>query len=365
MTVGSGKQHKTVAAAVAAASNGDTIAVDAGVYANDYAEVIGKSLRFEAVGGWAVMHSSGNIANGKAIFITGQNNAASNDIKISFLGFHFVGAAVKDKNGAAIRHQNGHLVCTDCYFRHCQDGILGTPLVNGTTTIELTRCEFEECGAGDGQSHNMYMNKIEWLKLTDCYSHDARVGHLVKTRALKTTIVGCRLYTGSGTASYVIDFPNCGECRVVSSVLQQGAQSQNPNMMTFGVDAKANLNALKSCLVKDCVIVNEKPNATLFLNNSGERITVTENTIYGLTEARFGIGVDSVGNRYSATMLPLDTRHPWDMAGPEPPEAERPPTQQPDEGVPEQPIEPPGPEPELSLEDRVARLERAVFTDRD
>jgi len=37
LTVGSGKQYGTIAAAVAAARAGDTVAVSAGTYANDFA----------------------------------------------------------------------------------------------------------------------------------------------------------------------------------------------------------------------------------------------------------------------------------------------------------------------------------------
>ena len=65
LTVGSGKQFSTIAAAIAAAKNGDTIKVDAGTYTNDYA-LISKNITLQGVGGMVNMVSTGLIPNGKA-----------------------------------------------------------------------------------------------------------------------------------------------------------------------------------------------------------------------------------------------------------------------------------------------------------
>ncbi len=52
LTVGPGETYKTIAAAVAASHDGDTIDVKAGLYENDYAEIT-KKVTLNAVGGFA------------------------------------------------------------------------------------------------------------------------------------------------------------------------------------------------------------------------------------------------------------------------------------------------------------------------
>ena len=69
LTVGPGKKFSTIATAVAAARNGDTIEVEAGTYINDYVS-INKNIALQAVGGTVEMVSTGLIPNGKAICIT-------------------------------------------------------------------------------------------------------------------------------------------------------------------------------------------------------------------------------------------------------------------------------------------------------
>src|SRR5215210_1386526 len=91
LTVGPGRDFSTIAAAVAAAQNGDTIEVQAGSYTNDYAS-ISKNITLRAVGGTVNMVSTGLIPNGKGIFITNGNITLNN--------FEFTGAKVADRNGA-------------------------------------------------------------------------------------------------------------------------------------------------------------------------------------------------------------------------------------------------------------------------
>src|SRR5437763_6833423 len=69
LTVGPGQQYSTIAAAINASQNGDTVNVQAGTYTNDYATV-NTNITLNGVGGQVDMVSSGLIPNGKAILIT-------------------------------------------------------------------------------------------------------------------------------------------------------------------------------------------------------------------------------------------------------------------------------------------------------
>src|SRR3954451_8242420 len=85
LSVGPGQQYSTITAAVAAAQNGDTIQVQAGVYPDQYIS-IRKNITLQGVGGRVEIVSTGLIPNGKAIFIT------NGDITIE--NFPFSGARV-------------------------------------------------------------------------------------------------------------------------------------------------------------------------------------------------------------------------------------------------------------------------------
>src|SRR5207248_770763 len=67
------------------------------------------------------------------------------------------------------------------------------------------------------------------------YSHDANVGHNLKSRARRNTIVANRFSSsGAGQPSYEIDLPNGGTSYVIGNVIEQPAANQNPNMLAYG-----------------------------------------------------------------------------------------------------------------------------------
>src|SRR3954469_17279575 len=212
LTVGSGKQYSTIAAAVTAAHNGDTINVDAGTYTNDYAS-INKNITLQGVGGMVSMVSTGLIPNGKAIFITSGNITINN--------FEFSGAKVTDANGAGIRYEGGNLTLNNCYFHDNEDGLLGGTWPTGTLTVNNS--EFAYNGRSEGQTHNLYIGAIANLTIDNSYFHDAKEGHEVKSRALNTTITNSRIDDLSGTASYSVDLPNGGNAVIQNNVIQQGS----------------------------------------------------------------------------------------------------------------------------------------------
>src|SRR3954452_24918078 len=212
LSVGSGKPYSTIATAVAAALNGDTVEVQAGTYTNQYVS-INKNITLQAVGGTVSMVSSGLIPNGKGIFITSGNITINN--------FEFSGAQVADLNGAGIRYEGGNLTLNGCYFHNNEDGLLGGTWPTGTLTVNNS--EFAYNGRGDGQTHNLYIGAIANLTIDNSYFHDAKEGHEVKSRALNTTITNSRIDDLSGTASYSIDLPNGGNAVIQNNIIQQGS----------------------------------------------------------------------------------------------------------------------------------------------
>src|SRR4249920_430898 len=139
LTVGSGQQFATLAGAIAASHDGDTIYVAAGVYQNDFA-IINTDISIIGVGGMAHLEATVSPPNGKAILVT------NSDVKIDHL--EFSGSKVSDLNGAGIKQQAGsNLVVTNSYFHDNQDGMLVSP--NSTGRLTIDHSEFAHNGAGD------------------------------------------------------------------------------------------------------------------------------------------------------------------------------------------------------------------------
>ena len=273
-TVGAGKQYQTIAAAVAAAQDGDTVRVDAGTYTNDVFDV-NTRITIEGVGGFATLAATASVAKG----------IINTNTDVTLRRLEFTGAANGDRNGAGIRYQGGNLVIEDSYFHDNQDGLLAATDTAGT--IRITHSEFAHNGAGDGRSHNVYINDVKQFTFDRSYSHDAVVGHELKSRAENTTITNSRLFDLGGSASYDINVPNGGNLTVTGNVIEQGPNTQNPYILSYGDEGL--LRAGRTVTVSGNTVVNHltarAPGG--ILNPNGVAMTVTNNTLYGLSVAQF------------------------------------------------------------------------------
>jgi hypothetical protein len=255
LTVGPGKTHATPCAAIAAAADGDQIDIDAGTYSGDVCNVNKSNLTLQGVGGLAKLDAAGKNSGGKAIWVISGNNTTVRNIE-------FTGATVPDQNGAGIRQEGANLTIQGCYFHDNENGILAGNNANSTITIERT--EFANNGFGDGQTHNLYINGVAKLVFQYNYSHNAKVGHLLKSRALETWVLYNRLTQESGDGSYEIDVPNAGRTFIIGNLIQQGPNTQNGSIVSYGREGPSNPS--NELFVVNNSFVNERPNGGTFLN---------------------------------------------------------------------------------------------------
>lgn len=277
LTVGSsGQTFATLAAAIAASSDGDVIQVQAGTYTNDFAEITTK-ITIEGVGGMVNLVATVPPPNGKAILVT--------DTDITLTNLEFSGAQVADGNGAGIRYQGGNLVINNSIFHNNQNGLLSA--ADPTGSITINNSEFYSNGTGDGFTHNLYVGEVGTLTVNNSYFHDAIVGHEIKSRALTTIIQNSVIADGpTSTASYSIDLPDGGTATITGNLIEQGPLSQNTAIIHYGGEGGPYLPS--SLVISNNTILNDIPNGAglAVLNQTAIAPLFTNNSVFGLIAAQ-------------------------------------------------------------------------------
>lgn len=271
-SVGPGKTYAKPCAAIAAATPGDVVEIDAaGVYDGDVCGWSTNKLTIRGVGGRAKIDAAGQSAQGKAIWVVGGDDTVIENIE-------FTGAAVPDLNGAGLRLEGSNVTIRGCSFHDNQEGILG-----GAGVVLIEYSEFARngnCTDTSGCAHNMYLSSnVMKFTLQHSYSHSAKSGHEVKTRARENYILYNRISDESdGTASYSIDVPNGGTTVILGNVIEQGAGTENPSLVSYGAEGLS--NAGKDLYVVHNTFVNNLGSGTFIDVAGGAAPAVVRNNVF-------------------------------------------------------------------------------------
>ena len=290
LTVGVHQQYATIAAAAAAARNGDTVSVLAGTYANDHA-TIRTNITLAASGGQVVLTSTDALASGGALLTVAANAVID--------GFVFVGAHAMDGTASGLLHTAGALLVRNSLFTANQTGLQST--AGSTATISVQASEFAGNGNGTAFSANIAVAGSQSLSITDSYVHDATGGDEVRSLAHTTTIVNSRIEDNAAAAATVLNLANGGTVSVQDSVLQKGARSTAASTVRFGgggVYANSALSLTRNVLVTD------KPGALLVQNTTTAAATVLSNQLWGFTGAAVNTGLASLSGNTAVAARP-------------------------------------------------------------
>ncbi|MEH0166559.1 right-handed parallel beta-helix repeat-containing protein [Paucibacter sp. JuS9] len=228
LRVGPNERVRTLAEAARLARDGWLIEVAAGDYRADVASWRRDGLRLRAVGGRVRLIADGAHAEGKALFVI-------NGRGVEVEGFDFSGATVPDRNGAGIRFESGSLTLRDCSFSDCECGLMSSN--DGAARLVVEDCDFGRPRPAQAFTHLLYAGRIAQLEVRGCNFHDGHHGHLLKSRAAQSRVEYNRF--ASGRASYELEFPNGGQVCVLGNVIEQGRDSENPLMLSYGVEGWA------------------------------------------------------------------------------------------------------------------------------
>src|SRR5207237_2531676 len=101
-------------------------------------------------------------------------------------------------------------------------GLVGTQITMRNSYFDRNGICVRAC------AHAIYIENVDLLRVENSHFSNTRQAHSVKSRALRTEVVGCTITDGpEGTSSYLIDVPNGGALIVRDNTLEKGPKSEN------------------------------------------------------------------------------------------------------------------------------------------
>lgn len=282
LKVGPAQTLQAPSAAAKVAQDGDTIEIAAGDYSGDVAVWHANRLTLRGVHGSARLHAAGKSAEQKAIWVIKGDDTTVEQIE-------FTGCRVPDRNGAGIRQEGAGLTVRHCRFHDNENGILTG--AHRDSDILVEHCEFAGNGFGDGYSHNLYIGNVRRFTLRYCWSHGARTGHLVKSRATENLILCNRLDDGpEGSSSYLVDLPDGGRGFILGNLLHHGPRAENGTGVSYA--AESTKNERPRLFVAHNTFISERPAGGRFVRVGGRdaKAVVVNNLVVGTRVMLDGAG---------------------------------------------------------------------------
>jgi Right handed beta helix region len=280
LEVGPDQPLKTPSAAAAIAMPGDTVDIAPGEYF-DCALWTADHLTIKGKGDGAVI--TDKTCQGKGLFIT-----KGNDITIRNLTF--ARARVPDHNGAGIRAEGKNLTIEHSRFVDNEEGILAGDSPQSRITIANSafirngRCE-------GGCAHGIYVGHIALLRIVNSKFFETHDGHHIKSRALRTELIGNEIMDGpKGTASYEVELPNGGSLIMKNNVLEKGPNNGN-HTAAVSIGAEGVTQHTGELIFEGNKFTNDDPHKTFFVKNlTATEAILTGNSFKGNIEPLSGDG---------------------------------------------------------------------------
>ena len=257
LEVGENKEFKMPSRAAAAAQEGDRIEIQPGEYF-DCAIWKSNKLVVEGVGDPDKVVVTDKACQGKALFITVGEGITIRNLTLTR-------ARVPDNNGAGIRSEGKNLTVDGVHFVNNQSGIL-----SGTAGgIMIVRSSlFDRNGTCEGAcAHGIYVGSLDLLQVERTRFIDTQHAHHIKSRALRTEVIGCTIEDGrDGTASYEIEIPNGGSVVVRGNTIEKGPKAENHSAAIM-IGAEGVTQPTREITVENNTFRNDGPWETVFVNN--------------------------------------------------------------------------------------------------
>lgn len=250
-------------------NDGDTLFISPGIYQTPMI-ITQDNITIEGVGH---VIFEGATAQNKGFILAKGNN-------LTVINIECRNIAVRDGNGACIRQEGVNLTLNHVFFHHSQEGLLETSKEEGFVDIYDSR--FEQLGF-NGQAHGLYTNKASVTINQSLFIATKDQGHAVKVRGKKLSVKNTIIASLSSDDSRLIDMPNGGELLINSSLLSQGPNSINGQMIGFGLEGVT--HTINKVEFTNNLVFLERigSNYLLAVPKKGDRIKINQsnNTIVG------------------------------------------------------------------------------------
>lgn len=151
----------------------------------------------------------------------------------------FRGARSADGGGAALRQEGGRLTLRRCRFFDNEHGLVAVNDPGAEIVVEGGVFGLAPRVVG-GLHHLVSIGRIARFSISGARFQQGFEGHLLKTRARENFIAYNFIHDGTrGGGSLEIDIPLGGIATVVGNVIGQGADTQNPVVLSYGSEGAA------------------------------------------------------------------------------------------------------------------------------
>jgi hypothetical protein len=232
LEVGADLALKTPSAAARVAADGDTIEIAPGDY-YDCAVWYAGNLTIVGKDGATITDVT---CQGKALFVI-----VGHDVTIRNLTF--ARARVPDGNGAGIRAEGRNLTIEHSRFINNENGILAADAPDGTITIRAS--EFTRNGKCDATcAHGIYVNRLALLRIEQSRFSGTKLGDAIKSRALRTELVGNVIEDGKdGTGAYLVELPDGGSLVMDDNTLEKASPTARAAVVMLGSETRSQSSA--------------------------------------------------------------------------------------------------------------------------
>jgi hypothetical protein len=249
--------------------DGSQIYLKAGVY-KEGAYIRANNINI--IGEKGVVFDNAAVDHKAALVITGKN--------VLVESIECVNIKVRAGNGACIRFEGENLTVRNMYAHDSESGIM-TSTVAGYVNIEFSR--FERLGSRNGYAHGLYIKADELNISYSSFIQTKKQGSSIKSRSKKLLIEHSIIASLDGVDSRAVDMAKYGELIIRNSILQQGNNSSNSQLLAYGLERKVDkifeVNRIE--LTDNLIFFDRKKANVLIAHRLADELLIKNNTFIG------------------------------------------------------------------------------------
>jgi len=267
-----GVEFQSLQSAKSAIKDGSQIYLKAGIYTQG---LYIKASNISIIGEKNVIFDDAAV-NGKAALVLAGNNVLVESIECQNI-------YVKDLNGACIRFEGKNLTVRDVYAHDSQSGIMTSYNYDGFLHVEFSK--FENLGGkatGRGYAHAIYANVGEFIFSDSQVLSVGKEGSGLKSRSRKTVVINSILASLDAKDSRLIDVAEYGELIIKNSILQQGNNSSNSQLIAYGLEKRKNKFKVNRIEITNNLFLLDREKANvIILQKQADSVEIHDNTMIG------------------------------------------------------------------------------------